>query len=96
MVSNINCVHNPINAIRNVLFLGYDQSQTRLIDLLIANGCKVDHTKDLIEEIEKYHLIVSFGYRHILHKKTIARLGCPIFNLHISYLPYNRGAHPNF
>jgi methionyl-tRNA formyltransferase len=26
----------------------------------------------------------------------IKKIDCPIFNLHISYLPYNRGAHPNF
>jgi methionyl-tRNA formyltransferase len=24
------------------------------------------------------------------------KIKCPIINLHISYLPFNRGAHPNF
>ena len=41
-------------------------------------------------------LIVSFGYRHILRSDFINKCGCPIANLHISYLPFNRGAHPNF
>jgi methionyl-tRNA formyltransferase len=36
---------------------------------------------------------VSFGYRHIL-KPNILSL-CRFINLHISYLPWNRGADPN-
>jgi hypothetical protein len=43
-----------------------------------------------------YDLIISFGYRHIISKEIIKSVNCPIINLHISYLPYNRGAHPNF
>ena len=38
----------------------------------------------------------GYQYRHILKQHVIQGFGCPIFNLHISYLPYNRGAHPNF
>ena len=41
-------------------------------------------------------LIISFGYRHILENEFISQCSCPIVNLHISYLPFNRGAHPNF
>lgn len=37
--------------------------------------------------------IVSYGYRHII-KNTSALP--PIVNLHISYLPWNRGADPNY
>jgi methionyl-tRNA formyltransferase len=40
--------------------------------------------------------VISYGYRHILKQSTIDGFECPVFNLHISYLPYNRGAHPNF
>jgi len=40
--------------------------------------------------------VISYGYRHILKQNVIKGFKCPIFNLHISYLPYNRGAHPNF
>mgnify|MGYP001284079512 FL=1 len=40
--------------------------------------------------------MISYGYRHILKQSTIDGCECPVFNLHISYLPYNRGAHPNF
>jgi len=43
-----------------------------------------------------YDLVVTFGYRYILRKEIIDGAGVPIVNLRISYLPWNRGAHPNF
>lgn len=43
-----------------------------------------------------YDFLISYGYRHILGKRV---LDCfektKRINLHISYLPYNRGASPN-
>jgi methionyl-tRNA formyltransferase len=41
-------------------------------------------------------LIMSFGYRHIIKPAMLDSLACPILNMHISYLPWNRGADPNF
>jgi methionyl-tRNA formyltransferase len=41
-------------------------------------------------------LIMSFGYRHIIKPPLLTALACPILNLHISFLPWNRGADPNF
>jgi methionyl-tRNA formyltransferase len=38
-------------------------------------------------------LIISYNYRHIIRKDVLKNY--KIINLHISYLPYNRGAHPN-
>ena len=92
----IKCLSNPLNVTKEILFLGFDQSETRLIDLLIEKNCKIDHTNNLINKKVKYDLIISFGYRHILSKDVIESVNCPILNLHIAYLPYNRGAHPNF
>jgi methionyl-tRNA formyltransferase len=40
--------------------------------------------------------VISFGYRYILSKEVIERVKNPIINLHISLLPYNKGADPNF
>ena len=94
--SNLKCLNNPAHPSKRVLFLGYNQSQTSVIDALIKCGCYVDHTEDPIDGRCGYDFVVSFGYRHILRKDIIEGIGCPIFNLHISYLPYNRGAHPNF
>lgn len=41
-------------------------------------------------------LVISFGYRHIVRKELILALKNKIINLHISLLPWNKGADPNF
>lgn len=89
----INQIESPK---KRILFLGYDQTQTTLIDHLIANKCAVDHTQDKIDAIKGYDCVISYGYRHIFKQSVIDAFECPLFNLHISYLPYNRGTHPNF
>lgn len=93
MIRNISA---PKQACKRVLCLGYDESQCSIIQVLVDKGCFVDHCADPIDGSQAYDFIVSFGYRHILKKAIIERLACPILNLHISYLPFNRGAHPNF
>jgi len=92
-VIRINDIKNPK---KKILFLGHTQAQTKLIDALVANNCIVDHIEDKTEAIKGYDYVISYGYRHILKQNVIDGFDCPIFNLHISYLPYNRGAHPNF
>ena len=89
----LNKVHNPR---KTILCLGYTKAQTKIINALIENHCLLYHTNNKIIGSNDYDFVISFGYRHILTQDVITRLGCPIFNLHISYLPYNRGAHPNF
>lgn len=83
---------------KKIIFLGYDSSKTRLINELEKRKCvvKVISEKISIEDIGKRDLIISFGYHHILNSNFINNCNCPIVNLHISYLPFNRGAHPNF
>jgi methionyl-tRNA formyltransferase len=39
--------------------------------------------------------IVSYGYRHILAPEVFSLAGRAAVNLHISLLPWNRGADPN-
>lgn len=39
--------------------------------------------------------LVSYGYRHILKSDVLSLLPGRAVNLHISYLPFNRGADPN-
>ena len=89
----INDIDNPT---KKILFLGYNRAQTKLIDALAVNNCTVDHTEEKIGSIRGYDCLISYGYKHILRQDVIDGFGCPIFNLHLSYLPYNRGAHPNF
>ena len=79
-----------------VLFLGYKRRETKLIACLINDGHEVWHTDKNIDNTEDFDIAISFGYTHILKGNAIHNPKCPIVNLHISYLPYNRGAYPNF
>jgi folate-dependent phosphoribosylglycinamide formyltransferase PurN len=81
---------------RRVLFLGYDHSKTRLIAEISAQGFEVVHSERPLKSYENFEIIISFGYRHIIPLDVIANSLCPIVNLHISLLPWNRGAHPVF
>ena len=80
---------------KNILFLGYGAEETILIGLLESRGCLVDHSTEKNIDPTNYSLIVSFGYRYILSEEFISKAP-PIVNLHISFLPFNRGSHPNF
>lgn len=40
--------------------------------------------------------IISYGYRHIISPDILNTFPHRVINLHLSYLPWNRGAHPNF
>lgn len=82
----------------NILFLGYDGEQTTLIDFLESKDHTIVHMDDPIDEniISLFDYCISFGYRHIIKKPVIEAISNNIINLHISYLPYNRGSHPNF
>ena len=86
---------------KTILFLGYNKKQTKLIRFLRSKkiivktlGQKKLSKKDVTKNVI---LIVSFGYKHII-KKDILKFTKKIdfINLHMSYLPHNRGAHPNF
>jgi len=81
---------------KKLLFLGYDNNQTRLIETLASDGYEVWHSSDEIDTLEGFDLTISFGYRHIIRTSILREAVCPIINLHIGYLPYNRGSHPNF
>lgn len=52
-------------------------------------------TADLIRELRP-SLIISYNYKHIIGGDIIALMPKRIINLHISLLPWNRGAGPNF
>ena len=80
---------------KKILFLGYNHTQSALIDVLKNIGCDVEHSSDFVN-YEGKDLIISFGYKKLIKKDIINSTRCPIINLHISYLPYNKGSHPNF
>ena len=81
-----------------VLFLG--PSESPLVDWLKSMGETVTTTTDPIDitflGAHAPDFIVSYGYRHILKGDVLDRFANRAINLHISYLPWNRGADPNF
>ena len=81
-----------------ILFLGRDDSP--LITWLRGQGEDVVHTADKISPRfiteENVTFLVSYGYKHILKRDILDEFPGKAINLHISYLPWNRGSDPNF
>lgn len=80
-----------------VLFLGSPESP--LIPFLRSEGDEVFVTAEPLnrERLDAWNadFLVSYGYRHILRKEVLDRFPARAVNLHISFLPFNRGADPN-
>ncbi len=51
-------------------------------------------TADIVSEISP-DLVISYNYRHIVKEDVLNLMGDRIINMHISYLPWNKGADPN-
>lgn len=62
------------------------------VDVCIYSGRL---TEDMLKQLQP-RVIISYNYEYIIPEKIIAQLKHPVINLHCSYLPYNRGANPNF
>lgn len=80
------------------LFLGYSSKKTILISFLRKKSFFVKNYNGNLEKINvgEYDICVSFGYRKIISSKDLKRFKRKPINLHLSYLPFNRGAHPNY
>ena len=80
-----------------ILFLGNKPSS--ITKILNDNGNEFMEWFDPIDihflEKNKIEFIVSYGYRHLIRQPVLDYLAGKIINLHISYLPWNRGADPN-
>jgi len=81
----------------NVLVLG--KVPTPLAPILTKYNCKVIETENYIDisyiKDNKIEFVISYRYRHIIKKEIIEYINGNIINLHISFLPWNRGADPN-
>ena len=80
----------------NIIFLGYDEAQTSLISFLESRGHAIFQTSDEIKCLRDFDFAISFGYRHVISQSVLDTARRPPINLHIAYLPFNRGMHPNF
>jgi len=79
-------------------FLLLSEKPDKDILKFLSQRGSVNFIKEKIDEntLINYDWIISFGYRHILSKQIVSVMKNKIINLHISYLPYNRGADPNY
>ncbi len=86
---------NLIGKAFNILFLGYEDNM--IIDYLKQNGENIIQTSEKItvEYAKNFDFVISYGYSHIIKKDIIALFPNRIINLHISYLPWNKGSDPN-
>jgi len=85
----------------DIVFLGMNEAGQEVLQWLKKDKTdvevkKVIKNKEQIKQIEKIRpdLVVSSGFKHIIPKELINIPEKGIVNLHPSYLPYNRGAHP--
>lgn len=80
-----------------ILFLG--PADSPLVPFL-RQGAQVTVTQDRLNpdwvRAEAFHWLLSYGYRHILKRDILSLFPSRAINLHISLLPWNRGADPNF
>ena len=81
----------------NVLVLGILPSP--LAPILEEHDCRVIECADPIDvkylKSNSIEFAVSYRYRHIIRKPVIEYLRWNVINLHVSLLPWNRGADPN-
>lgn len=73
--------------------------KTDISEFLGIHGDEVITTQEKItsrsEDIKDIDFIISYGYRHIIGESLIQLFRNKIVNIHISFLPWNRGADPN-
>lgn len=79
----------------NILLLG--EKCSLINDYLVSLGHDTYIFTDKLNEenVSGYDFIISFGYRHIIKQEIIDLFPDKIINMHISLLPYNKGADPN-
>ncbi|MFB4167775.1 formyltransferase family protein [Virgibacillus sp. JSM 102003] len=81
----------------NLLILGPERKKFN--DYFKNSGEKISYFEGKLdpesEFLNSIDVIISYGYRYIIKEELINKFQNRILNLHISYLPWNRGADPN-
>lgn len=83
-----------------VIFLTNNEISNNLVNWLIYDAAENvvvigEVLSDKTIELHEPDLIISYNYRYIIKEDVIRLMPNKIINLHISLLPWNRGAHPN-
>lgn len=79
-----------------ILYLG--PGRPDLIEYLVSFGDQVYTTENPItskNEVLGFDFLISYRYRHIIKPEILECFPKRAINLHISLLPWNRGADPN-
>lgn len=93
-----------LKAVMRILYLGPEhESILRFLreypKTLGDIGDDVDRTEEKLDpeslRAMGYDFIVSYRYRYLVKKPVLDLFPDRVINLHISYLPWNRGADPN-
>jgi methionyl-tRNA formyltransferase len=61
-------------------------------DQVIQYQDKLDENSSILNDVD---FIISYGYRYIIKPDILQKFKNRAINLHISYLPWNKGADPN-
>ena len=77
----------------NILLLGNKGLLLKEIIENLGHTCRLEEGK--LQEPITEDFIISFGYRYMVHEDIVKKFENKIINMHISYLPWNRGADPN-
>lgn len=97
--NNIEILRHPKKN-KGLLLLTNNMNAYPLYEWLVKNKYKVYFYSDIInqEQLKNMELdfIISYNYNYIIEKECIDAVNGNIVNLHISYLPWNRGFSPNF
>ena len=80
-----------------VLYLGPPSRISEWLEEIGNDVVKTDRRLGAVFAFSvKPDMVVSFNYRHIITADVLPMIEGKAFNIHTSYLPCNRGAHPNF
>lgn len=85
---------------KKLLFFGYSNKNIPIIkkfkkekfDITFVSENESYNNYDL----DKFDFCLSFGYKKIFSSNYLKKYKNIIVNLHISYLPFNKGAYPNY
>jgi len=87
---------------KSILFLTNNEKSKELYEWLKAYEsdkevyCMSNKiTLDIVRKMQP-EFIISYNYRHIISKEVLDYMNGRAINLHVSFLPYNRGSSPNF
>jgi methionyl-tRNA formyltransferase len=61
-------------------------------DIVVCTEDKIDSNSKTLGEVD---FLISYGYRHLIKEDVLIKFPKKVINLHISFLPWNRGADPN-